>query len=163
MSQPSRLRLRGHAFRFARRAALLGPGLLVMLADCDAGNVLVAAQAGAMWGYLLLPAFAALAPLLYWTQQASADLGRRTGLGFGEAIRARFGAPFARACAVALALSCLATLIAEMTGIAGAGSVFGVPAAASLAPAAGLVAFTAAGGRARRLDALVVGIGLFEA
>lgn len=50
-----------------------------------------------------------------------------------------------------------------MTGIAGAGSVFGVPGAASLVPAAALVAFAAAGGRARRLDALVVGIGLFEA
>ncbi|MEK6346749.1 MAG: hypothetical protein V4764_04685 [Burkholderia sp.] len=84
---PTFARTRHRAARLAHRAALLGPGLLVMLADCDAGNVLVAAQAGAIWGYLLLPVFAALAPLLYWTQQASADLGRRTGLGFGEARR----------------------------------------------------------------------------
>ena len=34
-----------------RALAIWGPGLLVMLADTDAGNVVTAAQAGAQWGY----------------------------------------------------------------------------------------------------------------
>ena len=38
-----------------RAIAVWGPGLLVMLADTDAGNVVAAAQAGAQWGYRLLP------------------------------------------------------------------------------------------------------------
>ena len=35
--------------------AVWGPGLLVMLADTDAGNVVTSAQAGATWGYRFLP------------------------------------------------------------------------------------------------------------
>ena len=34
------------AVSFVRAAAVWGPGLLVMLADTDAGNVVTAAQAG---------------------------------------------------------------------------------------------------------------------
>ena len=35
--------------------AVWGPGLLVMLADTDAGNVVTAAQAGSVWGFRLAP------------------------------------------------------------------------------------------------------------
>jgi len=38
-----------------RWVSVWGTGLLVMLADTDAGNVVTAAQAGAQWGYRLLP------------------------------------------------------------------------------------------------------------
>jgi hypothetical protein len=41
---------------WGRFVATLGPGLLVMLADTDAGNAVTAAQAGAQWGYRLLGA-----------------------------------------------------------------------------------------------------------
>jgi hypothetical protein len=34
-----------------RWISVWGPGLLVMLADTDAGNVVTGAQAGAKWGY----------------------------------------------------------------------------------------------------------------
>ncbi|SEB10526.1 hypothetical protein [Paraburkholderia sartisoli] len=33
-----------------RRVALWRPGLLVMLAECDAGNLVMAARVGAQWG-----------------------------------------------------------------------------------------------------------------
>src|SRR5579872_5840946 len=46
----------------------VGPGLIVMLADTDAGNVVTAAQAGAEWGYRLLPLVIALIPMLYLVQ-----------------------------------------------------------------------------------------------
>jgi hypothetical protein len=42
-----------------RRISVWGPGLVVMLADTDAGNVVTGAQAGAQWGYRLLPLAAA--------------------------------------------------------------------------------------------------------
>ena len=48
--------------------AAWGPGLLVMLADTDAGNVVSAAQAGASWGSRLLPLLVLLIPLLYMVQ-----------------------------------------------------------------------------------------------
>ncbi len=39
--------------RWSRFAAVTGPGLVVMLADTDAGSVITAAQSGAEWGYRL--------------------------------------------------------------------------------------------------------------
>jgi len=40
--------------RLAAFFAVAGPGLVVMLADTDAGSVITAAQSGAQWGYKLL-------------------------------------------------------------------------------------------------------------
>ncbi len=48
--------------------AVWGPGLLVMLADTDAGNVVTAAQAGAQWGYRLVPLLLLLARCFTWSR-----------------------------------------------------------------------------------------------
>jgi Mn2+/Fe2+ NRAMP family transporter len=63
--------------------AAWGPRLLVMLADADAdaGNVVTAAQAGAQWGYRLLPLLLALIPMLYLVQELTVRLGVHTGRG----------------------------------------------------------------------------------
>jgi Mn2+/Fe2+ NRAMP family transporter len=73
--QPGNVR----AGSFARSIAIWGPGLLVMLADTDAGNVVTAAQAGAQWGYRLLPLVLALIPMLYVVQELTVRLGVYTG------------------------------------------------------------------------------------
>jgi NRAMP (natural resistance-associated macrophage protein)-like metal ion transporter len=77
-----------------RLIAVWGPGLLVMLADTDAGNVVTAAQSGAQWGYHLLPLILILTPLLYMLQELTVRLGMYTGRGHGELIRERFGLDF---------------------------------------------------------------------
>jgi Mn2+/Fe2+ NRAMP family transporter len=151
------------ARRVTRRLAIVGPGLIVMLADCDAGNIIVAAQSGAVWGYALLPIFAALIPALYLVQQASADFGARTGKGFGELIRERFGKRCAHVCNAALFVTCITTLVTEFTGMAAVGDVFHVPRALSLGAAMAAVAGATLGARARRLERLIVCIGLLEA
>src|SRR5271154_7329398 len=74
-----------------RWAGVWGPGLLVMLADTDAGNVVTAAQGGAQWGYRLLPLVLLLIPMLYMVQELTVRLGVYTGGGHGELIRERFG------------------------------------------------------------------------
>jgi Mn2+/Fe2+ NRAMP family transporter len=76
---------------FLRSISVWGPGLLVMLADTDAGNVVTAAQSGAQWGYRLLPLILLLIPMLYMVQELTVRLGLYTGRGHGELIRARFG------------------------------------------------------------------------
>ena len=78
-----------------RRIAVWGPGLLVMLADTDAGNVVTGAQAGAQWGYRLLPLLLLLIPMLYMVQELTVRLGIYTGRGHGELIRERFGVGWA--------------------------------------------------------------------
>ena len=42
-------------FRAARALWVIGPGMMVMIADTDAGSIVTAAQSGASWGYRLLP------------------------------------------------------------------------------------------------------------
>src|SRR5271165_2024361 len=74
--------------------AVWGPGLLVMLADTDAGNFLTGAQARPM-GYRLLPLLLLLAPMLYMVQELTVRLGLFTGRGHGELICERFGVGWA--------------------------------------------------------------------
>jgi hypothetical protein len=45
------------------------------LADTDAGNVVTGAQAGAQWGYRLLPLLLGLMPMLYMVQELTVRLG----------------------------------------------------------------------------------------
>ncbi len=107
--------------------AVLGPGLVVMLADTDAGSVITAAQSGAQWGYKLLLLQVILVPILYIVQELTVRLGIVTGEGHGELIAKRFGRGWAWLSVGTLALSCLGALLTELSGMAGVGLLFGIP------------------------------------
>src|SRR5271165_4333453 len=92
--------------------AVWGPGLLVMLADTDAGNVVTGAQAGAQWGYRLLALLLLLAPMLYMVQELTVRLGLSTGRGHGELIRDRFGVGWAWLSTAPLAAAALLAVVA---------------------------------------------------
>src|ERR1700752_1090058 len=124
------------AVSIVRAAAIWGPGLLVMLADTDAGNVVTAAQSGAQWGYRLLPLVLLLIPMLYMVQELTVRLGIYTGRGHGELIRARFGLGWARLSTLGLAAAVVGSLITEFTGVAGVGELFGLSRAFTLPLAA---------------------------
>ena len=49
--------------------AVLGPGLVVMLADTDVGSIITAGQSGVQWGYRLLLLQLLLMPILYVVQE----------------------------------------------------------------------------------------------
>lgn len=108
--------------------AVLGPGLVVMFADTDAGSLITAAQSGAMWGYKLLALQFILIPILYITQELTVRLGLATGMGHGELIKLRFGKYWAWLSVSTLVLSCIGAIITEFSGIAGVGLLFGMPA-----------------------------------
>src|SRR5580698_5645144 len=103
--------------RNLRWLALWGPGLLVMLADCDAGNVVTAAQAGAQWGLQLLFVLLGLIPLLYMVQELTVRLGIFAGCGHGELIRTRFGVGWAWLSLLGLAAAVIGSLVTEFTGV----------------------------------------------
>ncbi len=147
---------------FFRRLAVLGPGLLVMLADTDAGNVVTAAQAGAQWNYRLLPLILALAPALYMVQELSARLGVFTGRGFGELIRERLGDAWALVALAGLAAATFGTLVTEFTGVAGIGELYGVSREVSLPFACAVLLAVAVTGSYRRVERIALAIGLFE-
>ena len=64
--------------------AVAGPGIVVMLADTDAGSIITAAQSGAQWGYQLLLLQLVLVPILYIVQELTVRLGLVTRKGRAE-------------------------------------------------------------------------------
>lgn len=110
-----------------RVLAILGTGIVVMLADTDAGSVITAAQSGAQWGYRLLLLQVILMPILYLVQELTVRLGLVTGCGHGELILRRFGRGWAWFSVATLAVACVGALVSELSGLAGVGLLFGIP------------------------------------
>lgn len=145
-----------------RWVAVWGPGLLVMLADTDAGNVVTAAQSGTQWGYRLLPLLLLLIPLLYMVQELTVRLGIHTGRGHGELIRERFGIRWASLSTAGLAAATIGSLITEFTAVAAIGELYNVPRSLTLPFAAVALLVVVATGSYRRVERTALVIGLFE-
>ena len=145
-----------------RWISVWGPGLLVMLADTDAGNVVTGAQAGARWGYRLLPLLLVLMPMLYMVQELTVRLGIYTGRGHGELIRERFGVGWARLSTAGLAAATIGSLVTEFTGVAGIGELYGLSRSLTLPVAAAALLIVVATGSYRRVERIAIVIGLFE-
>lgn len=150
------------SLRPCRSVAIWGAGILVMLADCDAGNVLVAAQAGALWGLSVVPVFICLIPALYWIQQLSVRVGVRTGKGFGELVRERLGPLWSALTALCLTATVLATIITQFTAIAGVGQLLGIQKSVAILTAATIVIAVCVTGRGNIFQTAVILVGLLE-
>lgn len=70
---------------------VLGPGLIVMVADNHAGAVSTCVQAGAQYGTRLLWVLLLLWPAAYFIQEMVIRLGIATGKGHAAMIYQRFG------------------------------------------------------------------------
>ena len=145
-----------------RMISVWGPGLLVMLADTDAGNVVTAAQSGIQWGYRLLPLLLLLIPMLYMVQELTVRLGIYTGRGHGELIRERFGIGWALLSTMGLAAATIGSLITEFTAVAAIGELYGVSRSLTLPLAAVALLFIVGTGSYRRVERTTLVIGLFE-
>lgn len=148
--------------RLATFFAVAGPGLVVMLADTDAGSVITAAQSGAQWGYKLLALQLLLIPILYLVQELTLRLGLLTGRGHGELIKQHFGQGWAWLSVSTLLVSCLGALITEMSGIAGVGALYGIPIWVSVLATLGFLLTVVISGSYRSVERVAVAIGLFE-
>jgi Mn2+/Fe2+ NRAMP family transporter len=153
---------RGTIASLFRWVAVWGPGLLVMLADTDAGNIVTAAQAGARWGYRLLPLILVLIPMLYMVQELTVRLGIATGRGHGELIGEQFGVGWAWLSTAGLAVAAIGSLVTEFTGVAGVGAMYGLSRNISLPVAASALLAIVATGSYRRVERTALVIGFFE-
>lgn len=142
--------------------AVLGPGLVVMLADTDAGSVITAAQSGAVWGYKLLAIQFVLMPILYIAQELTLRLGLVTGKGHGELIKERFGKKWAWLSVSTLLVSCIGAIITELSGLAGVGMLFGVPAWFSMMLIIVFLAVMAWTGSYHTVERIAILFGVFE-
>lgn len=140
----------------------VGPGLVVMLADTDAGSVITAAQSGAQWGYRLLLLQFLIIPILFAVQELTVRLGLATGKGFGELILQRFGRIWAFLSMATLVVSCLGALVTEMSGLAGVGQVFGVPVWQTITLLIVLIFAMVCTGSYHSVERIAIFLGLFE-
>lgn len=141
---------------------VFGPGLVVMLADTDAGSAIVAAQSGAQWGYRLLLLQLLLLPILFVVQELTVRLGLATRKGHGELISEHFGKGWAWLSVGTLLVSCVGAMLTEFSGIAGVGLLFGISPWISIGLTVVFLVVVAATGSYRRVELVAILIGLFE-
>lgn len=126
--------------------AIMGPGLIVMVGDNDAGGVATYAQAGQNYGPSLLWTLLLLIVVLVVAQEMVVRLGAVTGVGHGRLIKERFGRFWAAFSIGDLLVLNFLTLVTEFIGVVLALSYFGVSSFISVPLAAlALIAMTATG------------------
>ena len=112
--------------RLLTLAAIIGPGLIVMVGDNDAGGVSTYAQAGQDFGFSLLWTLLLLIPVLVVNQEMVVRLGAVTGVGYARLISERFGRFWGWFSAGGIFLLNFLTISTEFMGISLAGQYFGL-------------------------------------
>jgi Mn2+/Fe2+ NRAMP family transporter len=112
--------------RLLTLAAIMGPGLIVMVGDNDAGGVSTYAQTGQNYGYSLLWTLVLLIPVLIVNQEMVVRLGAVTGVGHARLINERFGRFWGLFSVGDLFLLNFLTIVTEFIGIRLGAAYFGL-------------------------------------
>jgi Mn2+/Fe2+ NRAMP family transporter len=141
---------RGFKRKLITFLAIVGPGLIVMVGDNDAGGVSTYAQSGQNYGYSLLWTLLLLIPVLIVNQEMVVRLGAVTGVGHARLINERFGRFWGWFSVGDLFILNFLTIVTEFIGVSLALRYFHVSPYISV-PIAGvvLIAITASGSFAR--------------
>ncbi|MHB2023279.1 MAG: Nramp family divalent metal transporter, partial [Mycobacteriales bacterium] len=132
--------------------AIIGPGLIVMVGDNDAGGVATYAQAGQTYGYTLLWTLLLLIPVLVVNQEMVVRLGAVTGVGHARLINERFGRFWGWFSVGDLFLLNFLTIVTEFIGVDLAFSYLGVSKYIVVPTAAVLLVAIMASGSFRRWE-----------
>ena len=112
--------------RLLTLAAIVGPGLIVMVGDNDAGGVATYAQAGQNYGYSLLWVLLLLIPVLIVNQEMVVRLGAVTGVGHARLINERFGRGWGWFSVGDLFILNFLTIVTEFIGVTLAADYIGI-------------------------------------
>jgi Mn2+/Fe2+ NRAMP family transporter len=132
--------------------AILGPGLIVMVGDNDAGAFGTYTQAGQDYGTTLLWTLALLVPVLYVNQEMVLRLGAVSGVGHARLILERFGKFWGAFSVIDLFMLNALTIVTEFIGISLALDYLGTPKLWGVLVAAALIIVAAATGNFRRFE-----------
>ncbi len=146
----------GWAARLKTLLAILGPGLIVMVGDNDAGAFGTYAQAGQDYGTALLWTLLLLIPVLYVNQEMVLRLGTVTGVGHARLILQRFGKFWGAFSVIDLFLLNALTLVTEFIGISLALDYLGFPRQIGVLAAAAIIIAAAGTGSFRRFERLAL-------
>jgi NRAMP (natural resistance-associated macrophage protein)-like metal ion transporter len=132
--------------------AIMGPGLIVMVGDNDAGGVSTYAQAGQNYGLTLLWTLPLLIPVLVVNQEMVVRLGSVTGVGHARLIYERYGRFWGAFSVGDLFVLNFLTIATEFIGVSLALSYFGVSKYISVPIAAAALVIMTASGSFRRWE-----------
>ncbi len=135
--------------------AIMGPGLIVMIGDNDAGGVSTYAQAGQDYGTSLLWTLPLMIPVLIVNQEMVVRLGAVTGVGHARLIFERFGRIWGLFSVGDLFLLDFLTIVTEFIGISLGAGYFGLSPFIAVPIAAALLVGTTVTGRFERWERLM--------
>lgn len=122
--------------RLALFLAIMGPGIITSSIDNDAGGITTYSLAGAQFGYLLLWTLIPMTVALAVVQEMGVRMGVVSGKGLAALIREKTGVRLVFFIMILLLAVNFGNTLAEFSGIAVSGSIFGIPPYASLPIAA---------------------------
>ncbi len=149
---------RGLSAKLKTLLAIVGPGLIVMVGDNDAGAFATYGQAGQNYGTSLLWTLLLLVPVLYVNQEMVLRLGAVTGVGHARLILERFGKFWGAFSVIDLFLLNALTLVTEFIGITLATGYLGLPKVASVILAAAIIIASAFTGSFRRFERVAIAL-----
>ena len=148
--------------RLTTLMAIVGPGLIVMIGDNDAGAFSTYTQAGQNYGTTLLWTLMLLIPVLYVNQEMVVRLGVVTGVGHARLILERFGKFWGAFSVIDLFILNGLTIVTEFIGISLALGFLGVPRVWGILVAAGIIIAAASTGSFRRFERFSLALCFFS-
>ena len=112
--------------RLAIFSAIAGPGIIVMVADNDAGGITTYAVTGSRYGFNLVWLIIVFCILAYFVQEMTVRLGAVTKRGHAEAIFDGFGPFWGWFSLIDLTLVNFLTIVTEFIGMVAAAKIFGI-------------------------------------
>jgi Mn2+/Fe2+ NRAMP family transporter len=147
---------RGRSAQLKTLLAIIGPGLIVMVGDNDAGAFATYGQAGQDYGTRLLWTLLLLVPVLYVNQEMVLRLGAVSGVGHARLILERFGKFWGAFSVIDLFILNALTIITEFIGITLAAGYLGLPKILAVVLAGLVVVGAAFTGSFRRFERIAV-------
>jgi NRAMP (natural resistance-associated macrophage protein)-like metal ion transporter len=138
--------------------AIIGPGLITMVADNDAGAFGTYTEAGQNYGTTLLWTLLLLIPVLYVNQEMVLRLGAVTGIGHARLIFARFGRFWGAFSIIDLFLLNALTIVTEFIGVALGLDYLGIDRQIGVVAAAALIVLAVSTGDFRRFERFAVAL-----
>jgi Mn2+/Fe2+ NRAMP family transporter len=138
---------------------LLGPGIIVMLAENDGPSMLSYATTGATYGLgFFIPFIVVTFAMAFVVQELTARLAIATNCGHARLIFERYGAFWGRFALADLIVGNALTLVAEFIAICAGARYFGVPPLVAVAGTFAIVVASFTLGRYRLWERVVIGL-----
>lgn len=139
--------------------SMVGPGLIAANAGNDAGGITTWSVIGSRYGYSMIWILVVMTPVLAIVQEMNARVGVVTGRGLAGLIRENFSLKVTALAILATVVANFGTTVAEFSGIAAAGSIFGVPSYVGVPVVAIVVWLLVIRGSYRKVERVLLALG----